>query len=297
MRSVPAPLNQVRLAECEKVIGRGLDAFVSVGNALVEIRDDKLYRQTHETFADYCRDRWDLGRARAYQLIDHARTVAVIETASGVCLPAVDISERDTREIKAELPAVVEDIRARVASGEAPNKAAADAIQAKRDEKAEAKKARDAEDEANRARRQEAIDSLPDDVKVSMAAREAHRTPKPTAEREAGTPLSPPDRLAELEDAVAYLEGENARLTARLAELQHLETLEVLYRQGGFDAVLAAKDEVLASKDAMLGIESAEKVKAQRSSDFWRRKAMDLGYSSTTTIPMDSVVVPRGRDA
>ena len=43
--------------------------FIEVGKALLAIRDAKLYRKTHKTFEAYCRDRWEMSRPRAYQLI------------------------------------------------------------------------------------------------------------------------------------------------------------------------------------------------------------------------------------
>ncbi|UHD45351.1 hypothetical protein LUX29_20540 [Aureimonas altamirensis] len=135
----------VRLRHCEAVIHKGLSTFQEVGEALIEIRDSKLYRESHETFEVYCRDRWDLHRRRAYQLIDHAKAMEVIVEAAGECEPAVHISERDTRAIKADLPAVVEDIKARVEKGEEPEKATKAAIDAKRQEQADAKKKRIAE--------------------------------------------------------------------------------------------------------------------------------------------------------
>lgn len=53
------------LANHEAVIERGLKTFVDVGNALLAIRDARLYRQTHGAFEDYCRDRWGMGRDSA----------------------------------------------------------------------------------------------------------------------------------------------------------------------------------------------------------------------------------------
>lgn len=35
-------------------------AFYEAGKALQQLRDRKLYRSTHRTFEDYCRDRFDL---------------------------------------------------------------------------------------------------------------------------------------------------------------------------------------------------------------------------------------------
>ena len=39
------------------------------GQALRNIHDWRLYRETHATFEAYCRDRWNIGRAYAYKLI------------------------------------------------------------------------------------------------------------------------------------------------------------------------------------------------------------------------------------
>jgi N6-adenosine-specific RNA methylase IME4 len=61
-----------RLAELEHVIERGLNTFVDVGNALMEIRDGRLYKNSHATFEDYCRDKWGMSRFYAHRLIDAA---------------------------------------------------------------------------------------------------------------------------------------------------------------------------------------------------------------------------------
>ena len=50
-----AEIEVARLAELELVIERGQKAFVAVGNALAEIRDQRLYRETHATFEAYCK--------------------------------------------------------------------------------------------------------------------------------------------------------------------------------------------------------------------------------------------------
>lgn len=57
------------LAECEAVIERGLKTFVEVGEALLRVRDERLYRATHPTFEHYCRERWGFGGRRARQLM------------------------------------------------------------------------------------------------------------------------------------------------------------------------------------------------------------------------------------
>jgi hypothetical protein len=41
----------------------------------MELRDRKLYRSTHKTFEEYCKDRFSYNRSRSYQLIDAAGVV------------------------------------------------------------------------------------------------------------------------------------------------------------------------------------------------------------------------------
>jgi hypothetical protein len=89
-----APTDTARLAELEQVVAAGLETFVDVGLALLEIRDGRLYRTTHETFDDYCRERWDLRREVGDRLIRAARVVEVLNP-NGL-MPA---NEAQTREL------------------------------------------------------------------------------------------------------------------------------------------------------------------------------------------------------
>ena len=50
-------------------------AFYEAGAALRELRDKRLYRGTHKTFEQYCRERFRYNRSRSYQLIDAAAVV------------------------------------------------------------------------------------------------------------------------------------------------------------------------------------------------------------------------------
>jgi hypothetical protein len=83
-----------RLAELEAVIDRGLTSFVEVGEALLEVRDSKLYRVGYETFEAYCKGRWGFSRPRAYQLMEAAEVVGALSTV--VDTPA---TERVAREL------------------------------------------------------------------------------------------------------------------------------------------------------------------------------------------------------
>lgn len=44
-------------------------AFYEAGKALMELRDCKLYRSTHKTFEEYCRDRFGHSRQKSNYLI------------------------------------------------------------------------------------------------------------------------------------------------------------------------------------------------------------------------------------
>lgn len=57
------------LAACERAIHGLRVAFWAAGKALQTIRDARLYRTTHATFEDYVEQRWQMGRAHAYRLI------------------------------------------------------------------------------------------------------------------------------------------------------------------------------------------------------------------------------------
>jgi hypothetical protein len=67
-----------RLQELEAVIGRGRKTFIEVGYALAEIRDQRLYRQTHATFEAYCAEQWGWTRQRSYQLMNAATVVKLL---------------------------------------------------------------------------------------------------------------------------------------------------------------------------------------------------------------------------
>ena len=89
------------LAKCEKVIQKNLAAFVEVGQALFGIREDRLYRDAHKTFEEYCRDRWDIGKSQAYRLIASAEAVANLSPIGDV-LPANEAQARPLTTIPME---------------------------------------------------------------------------------------------------------------------------------------------------------------------------------------------------
>jgi hypothetical protein len=72
------PGERRHLGSLERRINAGLQTFRDVGAALLEIRDKRLYRESHHSFEAYCAERWAINRSRAYQLIDSARVVKAL---------------------------------------------------------------------------------------------------------------------------------------------------------------------------------------------------------------------------
>ena len=56
----------------------GQQTFIEVGQALLEIRDRRLYRETYGTFEEYCQERWGMTRRHANRQIGAAHVVEVL---------------------------------------------------------------------------------------------------------------------------------------------------------------------------------------------------------------------------
>ncbi len=92
-----------RLAHLEGIIEAGLQTFYDVGGALMEIREGRLYRQTHRSFEAYTKERWGMGKSRAHQLIEAASTVAAISgpVVEGEPSTMVDTLPTNERQVRA----------------------------------------------------------------------------------------------------------------------------------------------------------------------------------------------------
>lgn len=95
------------LMDCEAAIERGLGTFREVGDALLRIRDAKLYRLHAPTFEAYCRDRWGISQPRAYQFIEAAEAVGRLESSTNVELPANEAQVRPLTRLGPEQQAEV----------------------------------------------------------------------------------------------------------------------------------------------------------------------------------------------
>ena len=149
-----------------------------------------------------------------------------------------------------------------------------------------AKEERAAERKAEQAKNDKAREAtraaLPDAIKRGEAykANGAVAGKKPTP---AGV-LTAEDRIAELEEANRVLEAENADLKARLKKFSEME---VEYKKGGFAEVIRGKDEVIAVQATRIERESADKVSWKRSSDMWRKRAEEAGWSNDIVIDLE----------
>jgi len=95
-----------QFADLEAVIERGRQTFIEVGDALKQIRDRHLYRETHATFEAYCRERWGWSRSYAHRNIEAAEAVQTLPNGN-----------RPTTEAQArELVPLTPDERALVAA-------------------------------------------------------------------------------------------------------------------------------------------------------------------------------------
>lgn len=114
------------LKECEDILARDLDTFIEVGEVLCRIRDERLYLAAgYDSFDRYCRERWDLGRSRIYQLI--AAHEVVRELPPDTPQPANEAQARALKQVKPEDRAAVMEEAVRATGGKLTAQAIKDA--------------------------------------------------------------------------------------------------------------------------------------------------------------------------
>src|ERR1051325_548653 len=93
----------VQLQECEKVIEKGYQSVFQMGMALVEIRDSRLYRETHRTFDDYCRTRWEMSRIHAYRMLAAAKVIGLLPVGKTNSGPKTEAQVRPLTSLEPDL--------------------------------------------------------------------------------------------------------------------------------------------------------------------------------------------------
>lgn len=102
----PREVGDLRALEVR--IEEGQQAFVVVAQALLEIRDRKLYRDTHSTFQNYCRMRWGFSGAHAYRFIEAACVIQDVKMSPmGDVLPTTERQCRPLTVVEPEKRAEV----------------------------------------------------------------------------------------------------------------------------------------------------------------------------------------------
>jgi hypothetical protein len=98
------PVEKTNLAELETTIQKNLAAFYEVGFALMQIRDNRLYRESYTTFEAYCKERWGFERnyanklIRASEVTENLGTVVPIPTSERVLRPLTRLPPDQQRQ-------------------------------------------------------------------------------------------------------------------------------------------------------------------------------------------------------
>jgi hypothetical protein len=100
------PAETKLLSKCEKTIGKGLKAFKKVADALLDVRDHRLYRIEYATFEDYCRVKWEITARHANRLMLAGEVVENLKSDQLVSNEpvAVPVNEGQARPLAALKP-------------------------------------------------------------------------------------------------------------------------------------------------------------------------------------------------
>ena len=106
--------NKEELERLEGIIDRNVGGFYQTGMALMEIREAKYYHNVmgYETFEEYCKKRWDMGRIYAWRLIEatEARNnllpIGNISATEGQLRPLTKFKDDPGKQIEAWQQAV-----------------------------------------------------------------------------------------------------------------------------------------------------------------------------------------------
>jgi len=276
--------------EAKAITDRIRQAVDGLGTLVEQAHDRGAWKALgYESWQSYVSTEFGFTKQRSYQLLDHGKTTRVIAEAAGMESTAVDLSERETRDIKSDLPAVAAEVKAKVDKGEDPANAIAETVAAKRSENEKEREDKKAKQAANDAFRNENRAALPPAVQAQENAKAVAKAKKPdTASNNIIDSLVvAQDRIAELEESVRVLEKENTILSVRVKVFSEMEAE---WKAGGFAEVVRGKDEVIAAQATRIERESADKVSYKRSADMWRKRAEDAGWSNDVVIDIE----PRG---
>jgi hypothetical protein len=90
------------MRRCESILQEGLTTFFKVGQALLTIRENHLYRSVFPTFELYCMERWGIGRSYASRVIGAAERLKLLPFDEKVPRPANEFQIRPFLKLAAE---------------------------------------------------------------------------------------------------------------------------------------------------------------------------------------------------
>jgi hypothetical protein len=112
------PSERCQLEKCENLIRRGFSTFFEVGQALLTIRDARLYREAFSTFEAYCHQRWGMGRSYAWHLIGAAARVRLLPPDAKTPRPANEFQVRPFLKLEVDqFPMAWQQVIARAKDG------------------------------------------------------------------------------------------------------------------------------------------------------------------------------------
>lgn len=262
-------------AEAQKLTKKIKEATDHLWYLLIDAHEGKAWKALgYTSWEAYVKAEFGMGRSRSYQLLDQGKVVEALRDATGDLSTKVDISEREARDIKDDLPVVTEAIKAKVDAGEDPGKAVANTVAEKRAEKERAKAEKAAQQAESNRRRDEFNAKLPDAIK-----RQEQAKADAIAKRKA-SPVDVEALIAEVEglrEAKAALEAKVTELTADNAKWQ---AMRIQFEQGGFEKVIAGKDAVISGLETRLYGESQDKASWMKSAKYWQEEARKLGWKN-----------------
>lgn len=91
---------KAELARHENTLQQVQQAQLDAGRALRAIHKQRLYRESHATFEDYCLDRWGIKRQQAYRLIDAVEVIDSLHEAGVTPLPTCEGQTRHLKSLK-----------------------------------------------------------------------------------------------------------------------------------------------------------------------------------------------------
>jgi hypothetical protein len=71
--------------KCEAIIENGWQTVLAVGLALLQIRENDLYKDEYDTFDEYCREKWAFTKAHANRMIGAGKVAQILTPTGAKC--------------------------------------------------------------------------------------------------------------------------------------------------------------------------------------------------------------------